>query len=111
MRPCARLLGITTFVWAQVTACAASGQTLDSMRACMAKRWSSPRLLEEGADPALDITQASLSPGQRGEVYIIGRGPLVRSESSVYLKVPFVAFRVAPDGTPTRLGAPPFSGD
>jgi hypothetical protein len=105
MKPHLQRLGGAIF-WGLVSSSVVNAQTSDSARACTASQWSAPRVLAQ-----FDVTSASLAAGQDGEVFILGRGPYLETDTSLYVNDPFVAFRIGPDGKPTRLPAPLFAGD
>jgi hypothetical protein len=104
-----RLSAIALLVHA--TPAALGAQKSASTSTCAADGWTAPRLIDVGAAGPFEITKPAIASGPRGDLYVVGRGPVVYSDSGLYLDVPFVALVVHPNGTTTRLGKPPFGGE
>lgn len=98
-------------IWFQASAPALMAQAPHAARTCAPRAWSPPRLLDEGADSPFEITKPWLASTTGGDLYVVGRGPVIESSSGPYLHVPFVALVLHPDGSTTRLASPPFAGE
>lgn len=60
---------------------ALGAQAAAPTRKCTAPEWSSPRLLDLGDGARFEISNPRIVRGTRGEIYIVGRGPVIESSS------------------------------
>jgi hypothetical protein len=86
-------------------------QTPGASHACTPARWSTPQLLEKRREDAFEVTSAVAATTRAGDIFVAGRGPDIWTDTSVYLKVPFVAYRIDRHGKSTPLPAPAYYGD
>ena len=110
MRVSMRLLSCLTLLVSAMPS-ALRSQAPAPTRKCTAAEWSSPRLLDLGAGSPFEISDPRIASGTRGELYILGRGPVIESPSGPYLELPFVAVTLDRSGKVTRLSKPPFGGE